>query len=313
MSFNIRRFRTPYQFHLRRPMKMEPIRSSKTSAIKTQMPGNYAKRNILQLKHSESLKTSCRSISECYTSSEKEVPSACITQNLEVITPQSTVQLITTFPTFYGIQRVTTVFTTAHNWFIPWARSIQSKFSHPVILNPFSNSGCQDQCHHWHMLLLCATTQHILLLQVLPIFRVEVRSEEVFSSKTAYPSTNYTTLYPKEQSLILFTKSHTQKLCDGYIHRIRSQTFWTSSHKPLLMKMMGLKFWGHIHMKTSRHTYQHQRTQNNKISVLAQVLRTWNKGRNSSRLQKQTKKLQQIGSRNKRRNQIIGGWNELLD
>ena len=66
------------------PMKMEPIRSSETSAIKTQTPGNYPKRNIqggsnmtgtdlcvnkckqfrsylnhlvLQLKHGESLKT----------------------------------------------------------------------------------------------------------------------------------------------------------------------------------------------------------------------------------------------------------------
>jgi hypothetical protein len=38
-------------------MKMEPIRSSETSAIKTQTPGNYPKRNILQLKHGESLKT----------------------------------------------------------------------------------------------------------------------------------------------------------------------------------------------------------------------------------------------------------------
>ena len=39
-------------------MKMEPIRSSETSAIKTQTPGNYPKRNRLQLKHGESLKTS---------------------------------------------------------------------------------------------------------------------------------------------------------------------------------------------------------------------------------------------------------------
>ena len=30
-------------------MKMEPIRSSETSAIKTQTPGNYPKRNILQV------------------------------------------------------------------------------------------------------------------------------------------------------------------------------------------------------------------------------------------------------------------------
>ena len=35
-----------YFIHL--PMKMEPIVSSETSAIRTQMPGNYPKRNKLQ-------------------------------------------------------------------------------------------------------------------------------------------------------------------------------------------------------------------------------------------------------------------------
>ena len=36
---------------------MEPILSSETSAIKTQTPGNYPKRNKLHLEHGESLKT----------------------------------------------------------------------------------------------------------------------------------------------------------------------------------------------------------------------------------------------------------------
>jgi len=36
---------------------MEPIVSSETSAIKTQTPGNYPKRNKLHLEHGESLKT----------------------------------------------------------------------------------------------------------------------------------------------------------------------------------------------------------------------------------------------------------------
>jgi len=36
-----------YFIHL--PMKMEPIVSSETSAIRTQTPGNYPKRNNLQL------------------------------------------------------------------------------------------------------------------------------------------------------------------------------------------------------------------------------------------------------------------------
>ena len=39
------------------PMKMEPIVSSETSAIRTQTPGNYPKRNKLHLEHGESLKT----------------------------------------------------------------------------------------------------------------------------------------------------------------------------------------------------------------------------------------------------------------
>ena len=39
------------------PIKMEPIVSSETSAIRTQTPGNYPKRNKLHLEHGESLKT----------------------------------------------------------------------------------------------------------------------------------------------------------------------------------------------------------------------------------------------------------------
>jgi len=35
---------------------MEPIVSSETSAIKSQTPGNYPKRNKLHLQHGESLK-----------------------------------------------------------------------------------------------------------------------------------------------------------------------------------------------------------------------------------------------------------------
>ena len=41
-------------------MKMEPIVSSETSAIRTQTPGNYPKRNKLHLEHGESLKTRLR-------------------------------------------------------------------------------------------------------------------------------------------------------------------------------------------------------------------------------------------------------------
>ena len=66
LSSNCRRFGTHYRFHLHRqvneysihlPMKMEPIVSSETSAIRTQMPGNYPKRNNLHLEHGKSLRT----------------------------------------------------------------------------------------------------------------------------------------------------------------------------------------------------------------------------------------------------------------
>jgi len=44
-----------YFIHL--PMKMEPIVSSETSAIRTQTPGNYPERNNLHLEPGESLRT----------------------------------------------------------------------------------------------------------------------------------------------------------------------------------------------------------------------------------------------------------------
>jgi len=43
-------------------MKMEPIVSSETSAIRTQTPGNYPKRNNLHLEHGESLRTKMYSV-----------------------------------------------------------------------------------------------------------------------------------------------------------------------------------------------------------------------------------------------------------
>ena len=38
-------------------MKMEPIESSETSAIRTQTPGNYSKESTIHIKHGESLKS----------------------------------------------------------------------------------------------------------------------------------------------------------------------------------------------------------------------------------------------------------------
>ena len=67
LSSNCQCFGTHRRFHLHRqvneayfihlPMKMEPTVSSETSAIRTQTPGNYPKRNKLHLEHGESLKT----------------------------------------------------------------------------------------------------------------------------------------------------------------------------------------------------------------------------------------------------------------
>ena len=76
-------------FFIHLPMKMEPIRSSETSAIKTQTPGNYPKRNILQLKHGESLKTSMVTVSRrqsldmrclVFLTTSSQVPGYCLQQ-----------------------------------------------------------------------------------------------------------------------------------------------------------------------------------------------------------------------------------------
>ena len=47
----------PLTYFIHLPMKMDPIVSSETSAVRTQTPGNYPKRNKLHLEHGESLKT----------------------------------------------------------------------------------------------------------------------------------------------------------------------------------------------------------------------------------------------------------------
>ena len=52
---------------------MEPIVSSETSAIRTQTPGNYPKRNKVHLEHGESLKTRAQ-----YCSKHVEEHNKCI-------------------------------------------------------------------------------------------------------------------------------------------------------------------------------------------------------------------------------------------
>jgi len=59
-------------------MKMEPIVSSETSAIRTQTPGNYPKRNNLHLEHGESLRT--RNIFEVLHSTIKNIIKTQIVQ-----------------------------------------------------------------------------------------------------------------------------------------------------------------------------------------------------------------------------------------
>jgi len=69
-------------------MKMEPIVGSETSAIRTQTPGNYPKRNKLRLEHGESLKTrfvfkdSCCAGPLCYV----EVESVRVMSNHKLVT-----------------------------------------------------------------------------------------------------------------------------------------------------------------------------------------------------------------------------------
>jgi len=47
----------PLTYFIHLPMKMEPIVSSETSAIRNQTPGNYPKRNKLHLEKGDSLKS----------------------------------------------------------------------------------------------------------------------------------------------------------------------------------------------------------------------------------------------------------------
>jgi len=44
------------------------------------------------------------------------------------------IQLVKNIPAFYITRRLITVFTTVRHWFLPWARWIQSKPSHPMSL-----------------------------------------------------------------------------------------------------------------------------------------------------------------------------------
>ena len=64
-------------------MKMKPKVSSETSAIRTQTPGNYPKRNKLHLEHGESLKTI--DIKFVFYSSTIFVMSVCLSVRMEQI------------------------------------------------------------------------------------------------------------------------------------------------------------------------------------------------------------------------------------
>jgi hypothetical protein len=60
-------FRKLYRFHLHRPMKMEPIERSETSASNTQTPGNYQKETVLHLQHGENPNLKSRKIEFPYS------------------------------------------------------------------------------------------------------------------------------------------------------------------------------------------------------------------------------------------------------
>jgi len=65
---------------------MEPIVSSETSAIRTQMPGNYPKRNKLHLEHGESLKTRIpySFLSPISTLNPSPVPEICCSDDVSI-------------------------------------------------------------------------------------------------------------------------------------------------------------------------------------------------------------------------------------
>jgi len=94
-------------------MKMEPIVSSETSAIRTQMPGNYPKRNKLQTNTyllTYLLTPWCRVLLEKLTG----------------------LQLVKKFAAFHGTRRFITALTSVRHLSLSWARSIQSIYPHPT-------------------------------------------------------------------------------------------------------------------------------------------------------------------------------------
>jgi hypothetical protein len=65
------------------------------------------------------------------------------------------VQLLKSFPEFYGTRRFITVFTRALHWSLPWAKSIQSIPPHPIlsyinIVHPPTSWSSQWCVSFWH-------------------------------------------------------------------------------------------------------------------------------------------------------------------
>jgi len=80
-----------YFIHL--PMKMEPIVSSETSAIKSQTPGNYPKRNKLHLQHGESLRTRLINMLCCGNAA----PFIKILSRMDDVNPDKAARVLSTF------------------------------------------------------------------------------------------------------------------------------------------------------------------------------------------------------------------------
>jgi len=112
---------------------------------------------------------SWRSISKCYKSSEKDVPSACIIQNLELIIPQSTAVLPKSPLAHNNIPHI--LWNPKDHYCVHSSPQLVPTLGqmNPVQILPschfksiFKLGVPIHQCHHWHRLLLRATKQHML-------------------------------------------------------------------------------------------------------------------------------------------------------
>jgi len=105
-----------YFIHL--PMKMEPTVSSEMSAIRNHTPGNYLKRNKLDLEHGESLKTRILQISAQLLENKAQSASLqkfepCSSQ-MQVRSYRASANILATTPYFVCTDEYNIVFSIRH-------------------------------------------------------------------------------------------------------------------------------------------------------------------------------------------------------